>query len=117
MVTKVAAALIIASAAAGAAVAASSPADPASRAAALVAQLTTAEKLALVHAYFPPLAKPNPPVAMIPSAGHLPGVPRLGIPTLRESDASLGVANQVEQRKGDVATALPAGLATAALFR
>ena len=86
------------------------------RADALVRRMTLDEKLAYVHGYFPPLAKPGPPIAMIPSAGHVPGVPRLGIPTLRESDASLGVANQVEQRRGDVATALPAGLATAASF-
>ncbi|WP_374945257.1 glycoside hydrolase family 3 C-terminal domain-containing protein [Sphingomonas sp.] len=86
------------------------------RADALVRRMTLEEKLAYVHGYFPPLAKPVPPITMIPSAGHVPGVPRLGIPTLRESDASLGVANQVEQRKGDVATALPAGLATAASF-
>ena len=86
------------------------------RADALVRRMTLEEKLAYVHGYFPPLAKPVPPIAMIPSAGHIPGVPRLGIPTLRESDASLGVANQIEQRKGDVATALPAGLATAASF-
>ena len=92
-------------------------ADPAVlRADALVRRMTLEEKLAFVHGYFPPLAKPVPPIAMIPSAGHVPGVPRLGIPTLRESDASLGVANQIEQRKGDVATALPASLATAASF-
>lgn len=90
--------------------------DPDARVGALVAKLTRTEKLALVHGYFPPRAKPVPPIAMIPSAGYVPGVPRLGIPTLRESDASLGVANQIEQRKGDVATALPAGLATAASF-
>jgi beta-glucosidase len=72
-----------------------------------------------VHGYFPPWADrtPGAPVAeMIPSAGYVPGIPRLGIPALRESDASLGVANQVEQRKGDVATALPSSLATAATF-
>jgi beta-glucosidase len=86
------------------------------RAADLVAAMTLQEKLAIVHGYFPPLAKPEPPIAMIPSAGHIPGIPRLGIPTLRESDASLGVANQIEQRKGDVATALPASIATAATF-
>ncbi len=91
-------------------------ADAKARAAALVAQMTTAEKLSLVHGYFPPRAKPVPPVVMVPSAGYVPGVERLGIPALRESDASLGVANQVEQRRGDVATALPAGLATAASF-
>lgn len=86
------------------------------RADALVKAMTLEEKLQLIHGYFPPLAKPVPPIAMIPSAGHIPGIPRLRIPTLRESDASLGVANQVEQRKGDVATALPASIATAATF-
>ena len=89
---------------------------PEVRAKALVAQMTRAEKLQLIRGYFPPLAKPPMPSGMIPSAGHIEGIARLGIPTLRESDASLGVANQIEQRKGDVATALPAGLATAASF-
>ena len=87
----------------------------ADRADALVKAMTRAEKLLYVHGIFPPMAKPVTS-DMIPSAGYVPGVPRLGIPTLRESDASLGVANQVEQRKGDVATALPASLATAASF-
>lgn len=86
------------------------------RARALVAAMTTDEKLAIIHGYFPPMAKPVRPIAMIPSAGHIAGIPRLGIPTLRESDASLGVANQIEQRKGDTATALPASIATAATF-
>ncbi|MCH8686668.1 beta-glucosidase [Sphingosinicellaceae bacterium A1X5R2] len=92
--------------------------NAAARADALVKEMTREEKLQLVHGFFPPMAtgKPGAPTDMIPSAGHIPGIPRLGIPTLRESDASLGVANQVEQRKGDVATALPAGLATAASF-
>ena len=89
-----------------------------SRATALVAAMTQDEKLQLVRTWFPPFAtgKPGAPTDMIPSAGEMVGIPRLGVPTLRESDASLGVANQVEQRKGDVATALPAGLATAASF-
>lgn len=88
------------------------------RADALVRQLTQEEKLALVHGFFPPMAagKPGAPANMIPSAGLVPGVARLGIPALRETDASLGVANQVNQRKDDVATALPASLATAASF-
>ncbi len=88
------------------------------RAAKLVKAMTQAEKLQLVFSFFPPHAtgKPGSPTDMIPSAGHTPPIVRLGIPTQRESDASLGVANQVEQRKGDVATALPAGLATAATF-
>jgi beta-glucosidase len=114
-------ALIIASLLAGAAL--GQAAEPwrdtsrpaAARAAALVHAMTRDEKLRYVHGLFPPLTKPAP-ADMIPSAGYIPGVPRLGIPTLRESDASLGVANQVEQRKGDVATALPSSLATAASF-
>ena len=89
----------------------------AARAEMLLAAMTTDEKLDLVYGFFPPLAKgEGVPTDMIPSAGHVPAIPRLGIPALRETDASLGVANQVEQRKGDVATALPSGLALAATF-
>ncbi|KHA63626.1 glycoside hydrolase family 3 protein [Sphingomonas sp. Ant20] len=90
-------------------------ADPDQRAAALADAMTAEEKLRYVHGYFPPMSK-DKPADMIPSAGYVPGVPRLRIPTLRESDASLGVANQIEQRKGDTATALPASLALAASF-
>jgi beta-glucosidase len=53
---------------------------------------------------------------MIPSAGFNPGVPRLGIPPIRETDASLGVANVFNSRRDDTATALPAGLSLAASF-
>ncbi|BCA61344.1 beta-glucosidase [Sphingomonas sp. HMP9] len=86
------------------------------RAVAIVGKMTLDEKIALVHGLFPPFAKGKTTNELIPSAGHVDGIPRLGIPLIRESDASLGVANQVEQRKGDVATALPSGLATAATF-
>ncbi|MFV3128915.1 beta-glucosidase [Niveispirillum sp. KHB5.9] len=85
------------------------------RADALVRQMTLEEKITYLHGLFPPLTKEKH-ADMIPSAGYVPGVPRLKIPTLRESDASLGVANQVEQRKGDTATALPASLALAGTF-
>lgn len=50
------------------------------------------------------------------SAGYVPGVPRLGIPPLLESDASLGVANGGNMRRGDTATALPSSLLTTATF-
>ena len=86
------------------------------RAAALVARMTLDEKIALVHGLFPPRAAGKTADELIQAAGHVDGVTRLGIPVVRESDASLGVANQVEQRKGDVATALPSSLATAASF-
>ncbi len=49
------------------------------------------------------------------SAGYVPGIPRLGIPALRMSDAGLGITNP-GYRPGDTATALPAGLALAAGF-
>jgi beta-glucosidase len=49
------------------------------------------------------------------SAGYVPGVPRLGLPALLMTDASLGVTNP-GYREGDTATALPAGLALAASF-
>ncbi len=93
--------------------------DAAARAAALVAKMTQAEKLQLVHGYwYPTQTPPTPdlPAGFVPSAGAIAGIPRLGIPTLYESDASLGVANQIEERKGDTATALPSALATAATF-
>ena len=49
------------------------------------------------------------------SAGYVPGVPRLGVPALLMSDASLGVTNP-GYRPGDTATALPAALALGASF-
>ena len=91
-------------------------ADARARADAVVAKMTLDQKIALVHGLFPPMAKGKTTNLLIPSAGHIDGVPQFGVPLIRESDASLGVANQVEQRKGDVATALPSGLATAASF-
>ena len=86
------------------------------RADSIVARMSLDEKIALVHGLFPPMADGKTPNELIPSAGHIDGIPRLGVPLVRETDASLGVANQVEQRKGDVATALPSGLASAASF-
>lgn len=92
---------------------------PAQRASALVARMTPVEKLQIVHGWwYPPTGVPTPgmPTDWIPSAGYVPGISRLGVPALRESDASLGVANQVNERRGDTATAMPSGLAQAASF-
>ena len=90
--------------------------DARTRAETIVARMTEDEKVALLHGLFPPMAAGRTTNELIPSAGHIDGIPRLGVPLVRESDASLGVANQVEQRPGDVATALPSALATAASF-
>lgn len=95
---------------------ATQPAAARDRAAAIVAKMTLDEKIALLHGLFPPKAAGKTKNELIPSAGHIDGIPRLGIPLVRESDASLGVANQVDQRKGDTATALPSSLTTAASF-
>ena len=95
---------------------------PDERASLAVAAMTLQEKLGLLHGpmALPHIARdgtsmPVPPAA-IPAAGYIPGVARLGIPALYETDASLGVANPNGIRPGDVATALPAGLVIASTF-
>ena len=96
--------------------------SPDQRAQLAVAAMTLSEKYDLLHGPMA-LALPLPgfighaiPKEAIPSAGFIPGVPRLGIPALYETDASLGVVNPLGARPGDVATALPSGLALAATF-
>lgn len=86
------------------------------RAESIVAQMSREEKLSLVVSRFPMLAPDAAEQGMIHCSGITPGVPRLGIPTLMITDASLGVANILDGRPGDTATALPASLATGASF-
>jgi len=92
---------------------ASAQTDPAARAASLLGQMTQDEKLTLVHGDLP-LFVQNRPGDMILAAGYIHGVPRLNIPPLKETDASLGVANA--GRKDDDATALPSGMLLASTF-
>jgi len=88
------------------------------------AQMTRDEELTLVHGYLGVAYQPGfrEPLTdawrkVLPgSAGYVPGIPRLGIPALAESDASLGVANGGNMRPGDTATALPSSLLTAATW-
>lgn len=94
--------------------------NPDARATATEARMTDEERFQLLHGVMP-LALPgmktsNGPADVKPSAGYVAGVPRLGVPALRETDASLGVSNLLEMRKGDIATALPSGLALASSF-
>ena len=86
---------------------------PDARANLLIAELTLEEMISLVHGPMPALVNP-PPADAAMGAGYIPGVGRLGIPPLNETDASLGVANPRQVRPGDGATGLPGGLATAA---
>ncbi|WP_199922970.1 glycoside hydrolase family 3 protein [Streptomyces sp. NRRL B-24484] len=87
---------------------------------AIESQMTNAERLSLVVSVIgvttemPTHDKRIPP-DMAMSVGYVPGVPRLGVPALRMSDASLGITNP-GYRPGDTATALPAALATGASF-
>ncbi len=89
--------------------------SPDARADLVIAAMTQDEKLLLVNGYFgaalPGL--PMPPgvaAADLPTvSGYIPGIARLGIPAITESDAGIGIANQLHLRKGDQATALPSG--------
>jgi beta-glucosidase len=87
---------------------------PERRAAETLAKMTPEEKISLLHGPMPALVAPaKRPKGITVGAGFINGVDRLGVPTLVESDASLGVSNLLEMRKGDVATALPSGLSLA----
>jgi hypothetical protein len=61
------------------------------------AQMTQAEKLALVDGFYgvPIGSFYTPPAGAIGSAGFVAGATRLGLPNLQESDAGLGVADPV----------------------
>jgi len=79
------------------------------RAAMLVAQMTTDEKIQIVHGIgFPVLGLGGPFPAGVDGAGYIPGIPRLGIPGLASADSS-GGANVPNSGS----TALPAPIASA----
>jgi beta-glucosidase len=86
---------------------------PDQRADLLLDAMSLDEEISLVHGRIPGLSGPLPP-GVTPSAGYIPGIPRLGLPAVRESDASLGVANA--GRRDDDATPLPSGLSLAATW-
>jgi beta-glucosidase len=79
--------------------------------------LTPDERQGLFHGYFA-VRVPGikVPAEAIGSAGYVTGVPRLGVPALQESDASLGVTNPYNSRPGAGATPLPSGLSLAATW-
>jgi beta-glucosidase len=110
---------LMALAAFGAGVAQAAPSagsDAGQRAAATVKAMTPEEKTVLTHGIMPLPITPNPPPlpeGAIVGAGYIPGITRLSVPALKETDASLGVAYVMGLRK-DGATALPSGVAMAA---
>jgi beta-glucosidase len=91
--------------------------DPDIRAAAVVAQMRPEERTILtVGVMVLPFADPAPiPPGAVIGAGFVPGIPRLGVPALKETDASLGIAWVLGSRH-DGATALPSGLAMGATW-
>ncbi len=98
------------------------PATADARARAVEAKMTDEERFTLLHGVMAlplrleRLPGPTPDLGGLPGAGYVAGIPRLAIPALHETDASLGITNPLGARKGDTATALPAGLALGASF-
>jgi beta-glucosidase len=88
--------------------------SPDARADLVLNEMTTEEKLGLVVG-----TSQRPDGETAGAAGYVAGVPRLGIPMLREANAELGIAILPlgdTVRPEDEATALPSGLATAATW-
>lgn len=91
--------------------------SPDQRAALLEAQMTLDERIRIVHGVAAVRFSQSPlPAGAVGSAGYIPGIPRLGIPALQETDGPLGVTNPDNVRPGDTATPLPSGLAIAATW-
>ena len=86
--------------------------DADARAAATEKAMTDAERTTLTQGVMaiPFSATMKLPEGAIMGAGYVAGIPRLNVPALTESDASLGVAWVLGLRK-DGATALPSGMA------
>ncbi len=85
---------------------------------ATVQAMAADEKVILTHGIMPLPFGANAaplPADAVPGAGYIAGIPRLGIPALKETDAGLGVAYVFGLRK-DFATPLPSGLAMAATW-
>jgi beta-glucosidase len=94
------------------------------RAELLQGQMTLDEQLLMLKGYYGADVKliwtkpaPSEIRPLLPgSAGYVPGIPRLGIPALHETDAGVGIANTNAMRPGDTATAFPSGLMNAATW-
>ncbi len=82
-------------------------------------RMTDDERFSLLYTLVPRASEKREgrvPADIPYSAAYGSGVPRLGVPALRLTDASLGVTNPGNARPGDTATALPASLALGATF-
>ena len=98
--------------------------DAAARTELLLKEMTLDEKLQLTFGYFStkaewqrsPIKNWQMPKDGLPdSAGIVPGIPRLGIPSQWQTDAGVGVASQ-RTPTPRLRTSLPSGIATAATW-
>ncbi len=83
----------------------------------MIEKMTLDEKIQLLHGLgwetlFGPPPESGPGTRAIRPSGFIPGIPRLGIPDLQMTDASMGVAGGGD--KSRYATALPSTVAMAA---
>lgn len=98
------------------------PASPDDRAAATKQQMSDDERFSLLVSILGNVAggalPPDPRVQDVEnqSAGYTPGVPRLGIPALQSSDASMGVTNPGYRPDDEGATAFPASIVVGSSF-
>lgn len=92
------------------------PSLSADRRAELVLQsMTLEERIKLLHGHAPLMMRNrNADIGVI--SGYVEGVPRLGIPDLRETDAGLGVTSPTAPDTSEGATVLPSGLGQAATW-
>jgi beta-glucosidase len=91
-------------------------AEPDVRARQTLSAMTPQERQALLRGFIPGLMAPAERPADLPNgAGFVPGLARLGVPMLTETDASIGISNMGGvMRPNDGATALPSAAAMAA---
>ena len=91
--------------------------SPDARAALLERRMTQAEKLRLIVGESGvKVGVHQPSLQALGSAGYVPGIARLGVPALQESDAGMGISWAHGARPERFATSLPSGLATAATW-
>jgi beta-glucosidase len=82
----------------------------------IVSAMTPDERLRLIRGESGVPVRDGVRTGAIGSAGYVPGVPRLGVPALQETDAGLGVANANSARRREFATAMPSALALASTW-
>lgn len=95
----------------------STNADAWQRAAATEKKMTDTERVVMTSGITAlPNAGEKIPEDAVLGAGYVAGIPRLGVPALKETDAGLGVSWALGARGNEGATALPSGMALAATW-